>query len=354
MDINIDKKIFDKVVFVGPDRKGLGGIASVLSSYSTIIKPFHCLSTNSRYGLINGLINFSLTMLGLPIQRIKGRKILHIHHACAKSLPRKAIIARWGRILGFKIILHCHGGAIVDYASKIGVNKVTRMLKTAHVNVVLSKTWQKNFANVFGIYDTVTINNIIETPSTSISAHGMQKGETLKLVFLGRLVRDKGIHELLEAISIIKSEGLPVLLTICGDGDVDSINALIQSLNIGDLIHFVGWVNAKERESILERSNCLILPSYYEGIPICILEAMSMGLAIIATKVGGVPDIVTNKKNGLLVKSHDVNEIVNSIRTLINNPYLVEKFGIENITKAEAFYPENVKNQLTELYRQIL
>lgn len=349
-----DHEIFNRIIFIGPDKLAIGGIASVLRSYSYIIEPFHYMPTNSRFGTLAGLLNLAATIMRLPFERLMGRRVLHIHHACAKSLPRKSLIAKWGKLWGYKIILHCHGGAIIDYAKRTGITRIKNMLRDADKNVVLSNKWKDSFKKTFGIEHTAIINNIVEQCAPDTAPKSLKKGETLQLVFIGQISKNKGVFDLLDAMAAVKSSNANVHLTLCGGGDIDKLNHLIKEKALNDSVTYAGWVNPNQRNQILSQCHCLILPSYVEGLPICVLEAMSHGLAVIASNVGGIPDIVSDGENGILINPQKVDEIKDAIITIANNPQVIHEFGAKGLFKVKDFYPENVSKQLCSLYREML
>lgn len=143
------------------------------------------------------------------------------------------------------------------------------------------------------------------------------KHKGVRVVFVGRLVKDKGVQDLLKAV-----KGLKVETVIVGKGPFES-----ELKKLGG--KFVGQKDSKGVRNVLSECDILVNPSYGEGLPTSVLEAGAMGLAVVATDVGGTKEIIVNGKNGFLFKPGDVKSLRNSIKKLIDDSELREKFGKE-------------------------
>jgi len=151
--------------------------------------------------------------------------------------------------------------------------------------------------------------------------------EPIKLIFVGRLVPIKGLIYLLKALKWLKSEKLNVILTIVGEGpQKKELLLLAKKLNIEKSVEFKTQIPFGEKLfKTYKESDIFVLPSLSEGIPKSILEAMAFGLPVIATNTGGIPDIIKNKENGLLVAPAEEKEISMAIEQIIRNPKLRKK-----------------------------
>ena len=107
---------------------------------------------------------------------------------------------------------------------------------------------------------------------------------------------------------------------IGGNGEIQRLKELINKHNIEDIVEFLGWISSMEKAIILNSTDVYILPSYNEGLPISILESMSYGKAIISTNVGGIPEIVRNKENGLLINPGELKQMEQAIDFFLENP----------------------------------
>lgn len=346
------KSVFEKVLFVGPDIKGRGGISSVLSLYSEMIYPFYYLSSNSRRGTLAGLLVLIKLLICLPFYRlIKGLKIVHIQGASGKSFVRKALIIRVSKLLGFKIVYHIHGGAFDSYVQQRGVKTVSKTLCRCDVLAVLTDKWKTYFETVFDHENVYVLNNPIKPMSIDYS---VKNDGVLKLLFLGLICKDKGIYDLLEVIKENKEQlSGKLLLRVGGNGEVDNFIGMIDKYGLSDMVKYEGWVTGEHKKELLQTSDIFILPSYIEALPMSILEAMSCSKAIIATNVGGIPDIV-NINNGVLFSPGDRMALKEAIVSYLNNPTKAVTQGVASKTMVEPYYLENVRADLCKMYKNIL
>lgn len=344
--------IFSKVLTIGPSRKALAGIASVLNIYNDTLPDFRHLSTNSIRGFIPGAVALAKTIVLMPFERLRGRRILHVHAASGKSFIRKRFIINWGRILGYKVIYHCHGGNSRDYFNDIGVERVGKLLNRCEAIIALSKSWQDYFTSTFHHPNVYTVPNPL-TPITK--AVHKKAASPLGLLFLGNIVEAKGIFDLLEVFAENRERWKGrVKLTIGGNGDNDRMIDFINSRRLGELVDFAGWVDGEQKERLFAENHVLILPSYIECLPMTIIEAMGRGMAVISTPVGGIPEMVLPGENGILFKPGDLKAMSAAIDCYLLNDELIRRHGDAGLRLAPKFYPEKIKETLLEIYSTIL
>lgn len=178
-----------------------------------------------------------------------------------------------------------------------------------------------------------------------------ETGSVINLLFMGSIDKRKGIIDLLRALKCIKEENY--ILHICGEvadtSITDNFNSLCEDLD--NKIIFEGYVKGERKNIILKESDILILPSYGEGMPIVIMEAMSFGCSIISTNVGAIPEII-HSDNGALIEPGDTEGLVNAILERINNKELLDREKKNNAKYAKQFsITENI-NELCELYKR--
>ncbi len=95
-------------------------------------------------------------------------------------------------------------------------------------------------------------------------------------------------------------------------------------------VEFVGWLSEQEKIELLHSVDIFVLPSYHEGLPYAIIEAMASGLPIVASSVGGIPDVIRNGENGFLIEPGDIQGLVYYLETLIKDSNLRESIGVKN------------------------
>ena len=345
-------EILDKVLFVGPDLRARGGMASVLASYSRVLKPFHYVRTNSRRGSVFNVTALAGALLRLPFQRLAGRKIMHVHSAGWRSFTRKSIIISWAKLLGFKVVYHSHSGGFAEFIKERGRDKVLKVLNRCQTIVVLSNSWLEYFTNELGLDNVVVVKNPAEQPAVIPCKENPAE---LRLFYMGAINHAKGVYDMVDVISEIRQElDGRLKLRIGGNGEVEQLQRLIKGKGLEDYIEFVGWVTGDKKAELMGWMDCLILPSYKEGVPISILEAMACGKPVISTAVGGIPEIVTSGENGILFTPGDKTALKEAIECYISNRELLHRHGSVGKEKVKPYLIENLPEALLAIYRPLL
>jgi glycosyltransferase involved in cell wall biosynthesis len=177
--------------------------------------------------------------------------------------------------------------------------------------------------------------------------------KAIHILFLGRFIPVKGIYELLEAFHRISKERKDLSLVMAGHSDeVPRAKEWCAERGLEDRVIFPGYVSGDEKGRLLLDSDIFVLPSYHgEGCPIALLEAMGAGLAVITTPIGGVPDIIQDGLNGLLIPPKNVDAIEAALRRLIDDPGLRARIARYNREDAVANYEARaVARRLEEHY----
>lgn len=175
-------------------------------------------------------------------------------------------------------------------------------------------------------FGPVNEQSVFMFPSTIESAqirerNGNGADRRLNLFYAGRLAAEKGLEYLIQAMSLLNREKMDCNLNICGDGpDRGSLELLVKKLCLESTVNFLGHVRwGPKLDRIYQENDVLVLPSLSEGVPKVALEAMANGLAVIATSVGGLPRIINNGKNGILVPPASSQALCEAVKSLLND-----------------------------------
>jgi glycosyltransferase involved in cell wall biosynthesis len=145
--------------------------------------------------------------------------------------------------------------------------------------------------------------------------------DTNKLVCVGRLCEQKGQLLLVEAVKQLVSEQVPVHLVLAGDGEMrDEIELLIEKNNLSDFIDITGWISSDQVRDEILSSRALVLPSFAEGLPVVIMEAMVLRRPVLTTFIAGIPELVVDKENGWLFPAGSVNDLSGAIKDCLKTP----------------------------------
>src|SRR6185436_4751668 len=125
------------------------------------------------------------------------------------------------------------------------------------------------------------------------------------VLFVGRIERAKGVFDLLESFSAIRAQIPGITLVCAGEGDRDTLAQRAAQLGVQASLRLPGWIDGDAIQDLLNGAAVFVLPSYAEGQPMSLLEAMAAGTPVIATTVGGIPELVKHRETGLLVAPGD-------------------------------------------------
>jgi glycosyltransferase involved in cell wall biosynthesis len=176
------------------------------------------------------------------------------------------------------------------------------------------------------------------------------------ILFMSRLVREKGVYELLEAFARLSERHRGIRLNIAGDGEESAAVARwIDSSGLGDRIGLLGYLRGEKKARALREADIFVLPTRHgEGCPVALLEAMAAGLAVIATPVGGIPDVFRDGVNGILLRDSRPATIAEAVAQLLDDDELRARTGQHNRREAwQKFESRIVVRRLEELYREV-
>lgn len=330
-----------------------GGIAVLLSNYSKCIFTKFNFVANSSYG--SSLKNLLVLIASIPVFIFKlifnrNIKLVHIHTASNRSFMRSAIFVRIAHCFHKKVLIHIHGGGFKSYYNR-KKSFVDKVIGKCDGIIALSTVWERFFKENFPNTPVYELENVIAPPEVKRT----KNDNKLHLLFMGLITKEKGIYDLLEVIRDNYTEYKDkLLLHIAGNGETDQLTNLIGNYTLTDCVKFEGWVKGTRKTELLNECDVFVLPSYTEGLPISILEAMSYHKPIISTPVGGIPSVVDHEINGILFTPGDHTELKNALNTYINNPQLINSHGEESAKRVAPFLPENVANKLSAIYENYL
>jgi len=276
--------------------------------------------------------------------------ILHVHFAWRASIFRKAVFVLLARLWGVKILLHCHDGPLEAFYQKLG--PLGRLIVRAVLNradklVVLSSYCEGYFQKLHLRAPVVVLNNpTARHCPVARSAHAKRV-----VLSLGKLSKGKGTYDTLRAVPDVLRSSADTEFWLGGDGEMDQVKAVLAAQPWCQNVRLLGWVTDKEKDRVLSAATVFLLPSYSEGFPMAVLEAMAYGLPVISTPVGGIPDAVVDGKTGFLVNPGDVQAISGKLSLLLGDPDLCLEFGANaRRLVEEKFQVDVIMQRLYALY----
>jgi glycosyltransferase involved in cell wall biosynthesis len=289
-------------------------------------------------------IGFAPIYLAISVARLVtlwvfGRvDVLHVNLSSHGSTVRKVVMCRVARALGIPYVVHLHGSRFRQFyrdTSSLGVREIVAMFRGAARIVVLGAVWQAFVAE--HIPDVVNRIDVLPNATRAPDTIEQRRGGPVKVLFLGHVGPRKGIAQLLEAFASLA--GLPGWTgIIAGDGRLEQALGEIKRCGLSDRVTITGWLGPADVANVLSDSNILVLPSFDENLPMSVIEAMGYGLAVVATPVGAVADIIEDGETGILVPVGDVKRLASALERLITDPELRERLG----RQARSFHREHL------------
>lgn len=356
----INKDLSSKILMAGNYYKHHhpGGISAVVQYWNEYVEDLQYYPT---YKLTNvatrlGLFACSYCRLAVRMMFDNKVKILHLHTAADGSFWRKSMLLHLGHFFKKKVILHVHASRFKDFyneASDCKKRRILRTLKEADVLIVLSNSWKEWFKDIGVKEDNIVVLHNITSYPTVMHEAKVKDGK-IHLLFMGEIGQRKGVFDIIRALSKHKDEIDGKLeLRIGGNTHESELMKAIEDGGLQDMVKFEGWVGGEKKLQLLNWADVFILPSFNEGLPISILEAMSYGHPIISTPVGGIPEVVENGKNGVMVTPGNDEEIFKAINYYVMNPSTVQNQGEQSKIVAQTYLPDYVLNHLKEIYQKL-
>ena len=346
---------FENVLIIGPSSKRKGGIASVIKNYKENFNAHYFSSTNFQNTYLSFLfLTERLLALSFLLLIKKEIMIVHIHGSHKGSFLRKYLIFKVCNIFKKKIVYHIHSGTyhlFFEQSNRFLKQKIVKLIEKSNGIIVLSESWKHYFQETFDIQNIFVIPNIIANPQ-NVEAKFKNSGR-LRIIYLGKIFKEKGIYDLLDCIIENYDTYVDkVSFIIAGNGEAEKIETY-KNLDSKGIISFVGWVINEQKNELLLNSDVLILPSYNEGLPVSVLEGMSYKMPIIATSVGGIPEIVVDGFNGKIVTPGNLKEIHEAITFYLKNRNLISIHGENSFKRAKQYFPEKIKLELLNVYNSV-
>jgi glycosyltransferase involved in cell wall biosynthesis len=344
-----------RLIMLGTALESRGGIAAVVNAYRAqgLFErwPIDYVPTHCDGGVVRKLLTAVKALLKVAFLLAKHRRVvMHVHCASRASFWRKSIFVTIAMLAKCPVILHLHGGGFARfYEAECGElrRRIIRFFfERATRVIVLSERWRAWITRIVGSPRVVCIPN----PVAAVEERPLSHRRNIVL-FLGRLERCKGIFDLLDAVAALRAHIPDIQLVCAGDGDLGSVARYAERLGIKDAVSLPGWVGPAEKQALMNLAAVYVLPSYAEGLPVSLLEAMAAGLPVAATSVGGIPDVVADGINGFLFAPGDSAMLQRLLRRLMHDPELGKRMALAaRETVRMRFAAERVLAQLDELY----
>ncbi len=258
--------------------------------------------------------------------------IVHYNFPLSKaSILRDPLFIGIARMKGNRMIIHLHGGNFLT-ATRIPKYLHTILRKVFSLSVpfiVLSDLEKKLVQEKFGCKQVEVLPNCVDLEEATHFERKTNKEHPLTIGYLGRIAETKGMDYLLEACSRMKANGKRFLLKIAGKEEAQGQYLPLFAEKLGKQFEYAGVVSGESKSQYLKSLDVFVLPSFFEGLPMSLIECMSFGIVPVTTPVGSIGEIVREEENGLFIKVKDCDSITHQIDRLNNDRDLLEQLSIK-------------------------
>ncbi len=360
------------IALVGPDPASLGGIAVALRALaqSQLDDRYRMLTVvtyrdgSRRHKVVQALRGFARLSLLAARRDID---LIHVHSASGASFARKLVVVAIARATRRPVLLHVHGGGFPHKLRRSGwrgaVLRRTFRWAAEHADAVAALTpgWADELARWARVERIRVVPNAPDLDER-VAASRAAPAAAPTLLFLGHLHADKGIVELVEAFARLRDTHRGLRLVIAGEATrggslgPEAIRALAQARGVGGPeLELPGWVGPEAKGSLLASAACFVLPSYFEGQPLALLEAMLARVPVVATAVGGIPEVARDGVEALLVPPRDPDALAGAIDRVLTDRRLAERLADAAQRRVRAEYSAAaVARRVQAIYDELL
>lgn len=307
-----------KILILGPAMSAVSGVSTHLnqlfnSDVTIQYQLFHFQvgSEGRKENSIQKLFRFASSPLSFFVCLLQQRSaIVHLNTSMEpKSYWRDVAYLLVARFLRRKVVYQVHGGALPEefFADNRLLTGFLRwVLKLPNVVVLLGQPQLNAYRRFLSEQRLEVVPNAIDASALAAESLAAKPLGPLHLVYLGRFAENKGIFEILEALAILIGHNRDLRLSIGGGGsDEGRIRARVNALGLEEQVSFTGPIFGTDKDRLWHAGHVFAFPTYREGLPYALLEAMAAGAVPITTKVGAIPDVMQDGVHGLFVEARD-------------------------------------------------
>jgi glycosyltransferase involved in cell wall biosynthesis len=272
--------------------------------------------------------------------------IVHINSVGYWVYWENGLYVLLSKIFHKKIFFHLHGGGFEDFYEK--GNKISKFLIRVILDlsdriIVLSPSWWRYFAEIAFKDKIAVVENFVDSSMFSkVASVKLSDGKITVLFVGGFAAKAKGLYDFVDAASLVNKSCSDIFFVLLACSDVKGLTELCNKKGIASNTKIEGYLQGIQKIRAFTTSDIFVLPSYAEGFPITMLEAMAAGLPVIASSVGAIPDVIENGKNGFLIKTGDYTVLAEKISILSRDKELRKEMGKKNLELISKKYNKQI------------
>jgi glycosyltransferase involved in cell wall biosynthesis len=279
-----------------------------------------------------------------------------------KGFSRDLVFLLLSKFAGNKVIIFIHGWS-KQYERLFNIIPLvikSRLLNLSDCIIVLSKDFKNKlmewgyFRDIY-VSSTKVDNDLLKGIDVNVINNKHKNNQNITLLFFSRVEKYKGIYEVIDAFKIIQNKYNNIRLIIAGSGkETESVQMYLKNNRLSN-VSIVGFITGENKRQLLLNSDIYILPTYGEGMPTTVIEAMAFGLPVITRRVGGLKDMFLDGQMGFITDENNADVLIENIETLIKNPLLRKQMSLYNYRYIKNnFYADKVISNIEKIYRNVL
>lgn len=301
-------------------------------------------------GILKSLYQWNILLKQHP------EAIIHYNFPLEKpSILRDPIFMYVARTHGNPMVIHIHGGAFLTSPTiPMPFKQILKKVFAWQLPfIVLSEPEKETLNRKFGAKDVHSLPNCVDLRNAATFHRAHPKTQApLTLGYLGRIAETKGMDYLLEACTTLQNWNIPFLLRMAGAEEIKDKYLPLFNSKLGKQFEYVGLVSGQEKNEFLRNIDIFIMPTFFEGLPMSLLESMSYGVVPVVTPVGSIPTIVKDKDNGIYINVKNSESIVDAIIKLHKNRGMLHELSEKAREKIfKQFDTKSYIDNLNNLYK---
>ena len=356
-----------RVLISAPDlspEKNVSGISSVVATIvdglSDRVQFFHLKAGRSDKDFLGmaGYFYLLFSLLTFPVTVIFNR--INLFHQNVplnfKGVVREFLFSSLAVACRLPVMVHLHGGDYICKApsSPVLLFMVRTLFRRARKVVVLNAYEVSQIKRLYDA-DCVVLKNAVNDRFFSMKSVSFTPGK-VSFIFLGRIESAKGLNEMVEAFKMLRNEGSTFRFVLCGAGPEEDFFVRRFTEVLGDDFEFMGVVSGDHKRSLIQQADFFLLPSYAEGLPISLLEAMSCGVVPIVSDDESLLQVIKNESNGFVVQKRSAVDLAKTLGRLMvieQNDYRMISLACRKAVE-EHYSMAKYNNSLLSFYEEIV
>ena len=356
----IDYGLLERTRYIGlPKNRAIRYLkGAMLFSKSVIERPSLVLNAVRR--LVFEKSSGSLRSLYLATYFKKKYAIAHCHFGPLGSIG--VDLKKIGAPLQ-RVVTAFHGFDITVYLNRMENGVYADLFKHGDLFLPISDNWKNRLVELGCPPEKIAIQRMgVDCGRFDYRPRSIKAGEAIRLISIARLVEKKGLEYSIKAVGRLKREFPALKYTIIGDGPLrEALQQEIRNQDCEGIIEITGWKTHDEVQCYLNAAHILVVPSItsaegdQEGIPVVLMEAMAMGLPVVATQHSGIPELVRDGTSGYLVPEKDIEVLYRKLKSMMQHPGHWPGMGKQGRICVEQHYNVAILNRrLISIYNQLL